>query len=213
MKKFFALLFVLPLFVACEKDPDDSKLDYDFVVYTSYDKDAKFSDHKTYYVPDSVLLITDKEKAEYLTGSEGDKIIDAIVDQMNSRGFTRVTDKESADLGIQTSFVQNAYYFYGYNGSSNWWGSYPGYWGPGYWGGGWNSWYYPYPITYSYQVGALLSEIVDLKGAVTRTDDKLPVLWTAYMTGLLSNSNKINTQLSVQAVNQAFEQSPYITTK
>lgn len=213
MRKFFPILFLLPLlFVACEKDPDDSKLDYDFVVYTSYDQDAKFSDYQTYYIPDSVLLISDKEKAEYMTNDDGDKVIDAIVDQMNSRGYRRVDDKKDADLGIQTSFVQNAYYFYNYSGSSYWWSGYPGYWNPNYWGGG-NGWYYPYPITYGYQVGALLSEIVNLKGAKTRTDEKLPVLWTAYMTGLLSGSDKINTLLSVQAVDQAFAQSPYITTK
>lgn len=209
MKKFFALLFILPLFTACEKDPDTDKLDYDFVVYTDYDKSAKFDTYTSYYVADSVLIITDKEKPEYMTGTEGDKIISAVVSQMDARGYTRVDSKDEADLGLQTSFVKDAYYFYNYNNSSYWWGGYPGYWGSGYWGG-WNGWYYPYPITYGYQVGSLLSEIVSLKDAKTRTDNKLPVLWTAYMTGLLSGSEKINTELSVRAINQAFEQSQYI---
>lgn len=209
MKKFFALLFLLPLFTACEKDPDTDKLDYDFVVYTDYDKSAKFDTYSSYYIPDSVLIISNKEKPEYMTGTEGDRIIKSITDQMNARGYTRVATKDAADLGLQVSFVQDAYYFYNYSSSSYWWGGYPGYWGPGYWGG-WNGWYYPYPVTYGYQIGSLLTEIASLKDGKTRTDNKLPVLWTAYMTGLLSGSDKVNTELSVRAIDQAFAQSAYI---
>jgi len=203
----------LPLFTACEKDPDLSKLDYDFVVYTTYDDDADFKTTKTYYVADSVLSITDKEKTEYLPASEGDPIIKAIVTNMDNKGYERVFSKENADLGIQSSFVKNAYYLSGYNGSYWWWG-YPGYWGPGYWGSGyWNQWYYPYPVNYGFSVGSLLTEIVGLKEGKTREDQKLPMLWTAYMTGLISGSDKVNTQLSVNAINQAFVQSAYITNK
>ena len=213
MRKFLALLFLLPLLAACEKDPNLSKLDYDFVVYTSHDDNADFKNAKTYYVADSVLTITDKEKTEYLSSSEGDPMIQAIVDNMNSHGYERVFVKDSADLGIQASFVKNAYYLYGYNGPYWWWG-YPGYWGPGYWGSGYsNQWYYPYPVSYGFSVGSLLTEIVGLKEGKEREDQKLPVLWTAYMTGLLSGSEKINTQLSVNAINEAFAQSTYITNK
>lgn len=212
MKKFLTLLLLLPLLAACEKDPDLDKLDYDFVVYTGHSDHANFSDNNTYYVADSVLTINDKDKTEYLPASEGDPIIQAIADNMSKKGFVRVASKENADLGIQASFVKNGYYVSGYPGS-NWWWGYPGYWGPGYWGGYWNQWYYPYPVSFGFEVGSLLTEIVDLKGGKKRTDQKLPVLWTGYMTGLLAGSSKVNTQLSVNAINQAFEQSPYISKK
>lgn len=212
MRKFFTLLLLLPLLVACEKDPNLDKLDYDFVVYTSHNDKADFNNYKTYYVVDSVLTITDKDKTEYLPASEGDPIIKSIADNMAKKGFIRVDSKEKADLGIQSSFVKNSYYLNGYPGS-NWWWGYPGYWGPGYWGGYWNQWYYPYPISFGFEVGSLLTEIVDLKGGENRTDQKLPVLWTGYMTGLLAGSDKVNTQLSVNAINQAFEQSPYLNIK
>jgi len=46
--------------------------------------------------------------------------------------------------------------------------------------------------------------------APTGQKEKLPVLWSAYMTGLLSGSNRFNTQLAITAVNQAYVQSPYL---
>ena len=53
--------------------------------------------------------------------------------------------------------------------------------------------------------------MVDLKSPTPKTaDTKLPVVWTAYMAGLLSGSDKIDTQLSIRAIDQAFVQSPYI---
>ncbi|MBP8767895.1 MAG: DUF4136 domain-containing protein, partial [Parabacteroides sp.] len=92
-----------------------------------------------------------------------------------------------------------------------WWWNYPGYWSPGYWGPGWGNWYYPYPVVYSYSVGSLLTELVDLDApAASKADAKLPVLWTAYMSGLLSGSDKFDTQLAVRAIEQAFVQSPYV---
>lgn len=213
MKKLFTLLLLVPLFVACEKDPDTSKLDYDFVVYTSHDDSTDFAKSKTYYVADSILVINDKKDPEYLVGSDAAPIIKSIVENMNAKGYTQTSVKADADLGIQSSYVKNTYYLMGYAGS-NWWWGYPGYWGSGYWGPGYGGgWYYPYPVTYGYQVGALLIEMVGLKDAANREDQKLPIVWNTYITGLLSGSNKINTQLAVNAIDQAFEQSPYLTTK
>ena len=89
-----------------------------------------------------------------------------------------------------------------------WWDSYPGYWGPGYWGN-WGYWYYPYNIVYSYHVGSLLTEMVDLRGPQGQ-EKKLTVVWNSFMSGLLTGSNTINTALAVQAIDQSFVQSPYL---
>ena len=40
--------------------------------------------------------------------------------------------------------------------------------------------------------------------------EKLPVLWTSYMSGLLSGSTSFNTKMAVEGVNQAFTQSAYL---
>ena len=64
---------------------------------------------------------------------------------------------------------------------------------------------------YSYNVGSLLTELISLEVNETTTNTKkLSVIWDAYMTGLLSSSHRINTELAITAVNQAFIQSPYL---
>lgn len=112
-------------------------------------------------------------------------------------------------------YLKNVNYFTNYHDNPYWWWGYPGYnWWYGYWGnwtGAWNGWYYPYPVVYSYSVGSLLVELVNLKAPLPKSADaKLPVLWTAYMTGLLSGSDKVNIELSTRAIEQAFVQSPYL---
>jgi hypothetical protein len=62
MKKLIPLLFAVFALTACEKDADTDKLDNKFVVYTNYDKSANFKQFNTYYVPDSILIIGDKDQ-------------------------------------------------------------------------------------------------------------------------------------------------------
>ena len=113
--------------------------------------------------------------------------------------------KDFADVGIQVSYIESTYYFTNYS-SPYWWWDYPGYWYPGYWGGYWNSWYYPYTVSYNYTTGSLLIEMIKLD----TQSKKIPIIWNAYMSGLLYSSNRINLQLAVDAVDQAFEQSSYL---
>lgn len=210
MKKILPFLLFTLFFTSCQKDPDLSKLENDFIVSTNYDKNTNFSSYTTYYIPDSVLIIGDDKQPRYWTGNQTDEIIGVIKKNMDARGYTQTTDKTEADLGIQVSYIESTSYFQGYNDYPYWWWGYPGYWGPGYWGD-WGGWYYPYPVIYSYNVGSLLSEIVDLKTKLPKdTNSKLTVLWTAYLVGLLSGSDQINIQLSKTALEQAFTQSPYI---
>ncbi len=207
MKKLIPILLAVFAFAACEKDPDLNKLDNDYLVYTSYDKSADFSSATTYYLPDQILVVSDKEEKQYLQGEAAQEILNAIATNMNSRGYTQATDEESADLGIQISYVQSTYYFTDY-GYPNWgWGNggyWPGYWN-NYWGGGY---YYPYALTYSLTTNSFITEIVDLtaeKGATA----KLPVWWTAYMVAP-AYASTINGAMAVKGVNQEFAQSPYI---
>ena len=106
----------------------------------------------------------------------------------------------------------STYYFTSYTQPEWWWG-YPGYWGPGYWGGNWGGgWYYPYAVTYSYSTNSFLTEMVNLK-AEQGDNKKLPVVWTSYLTGFETGSKAVNRTLAVEAVNQSFTQSPYLTNK
>ena len=107
MKKFIPLLlavFAVTL-ASCEKDPDMDKLDNNYLVYTNYDKKADFKTFETYYLPDSILVIGDKENAEYWKDENAQEILSAYVANMNSRGYIRVDDREEADLGLQVSYL------------------------------------------------------------------------------------------------------------
>lgn len=117
-------------------------------------------------------------------------------------------DKEAADLGVQLSYVKRVTYFVGYD-YPYWWWYYPYYWSPGYWGD-WIGWHYPFPVYYGYTAGSLLTEILDLEGD-RQTGKKLPVLWDSFIGGLLSPSETLNMNRTIEGVNQAFVQSPTLT--
>lgn len=210
MKKLIPILLAVFAFTACEKEPDMGKLDNEYLVFTNYDKAADFSSFSTYYIPDSIMVINDKKDPEYLKDSKAQEIINAFVSNMNTKGYARSADKATAELGIQVSYIQSIYYFTNYSDDSYWWNYYPGYWNPGYWGNWGGNWYYPYNTVYSYKTGAILAEIVNLK-APKGTEAKLPIIWNTYITGLLNYDGSLSATRTVTAVNQAFQQSAYIT--
>lgn len=204
--------FLLPVllvaaFASCQKEPSLSSLHEDYLVYTAYDSGADFTAAGTYYIPDSILLIGSSPKTEYWKDESAMEIVNAVVSNMDARNFDRTEDKETADLGIQLSYVERVTYFVGYD-NPYWWWYYPYYWSPGYWGN-WGGWHYPFPVYYGYTAGSLLIEMVDLD-AEEATERKLPVVWNSFIGGLLTYSQSVNLQRTVVAVNQAFAQSPYL---
>ena len=211
MKKLIPLLFAGLFLASCEKDADTDKLDHQFAVYTNYDKDVDFKQFQTYYLPDSILIIGDKDKTEYWNDANAQRIIDTYVFNMDNRGFLRVTERENADLGLQVSYVKNTY-VYTDNAYPEWWWGYPGYWDAPYWGNWGGGWYYPYAVSYSYSTGSFLTEALNLNAAQGQ-NAKLPIIWSAYMSGILSGSTDTNVELATKAVSQAFAQSPYLTNK
>lgn len=204
-KNYLFFAFLILIFASCQKDPDMGELDVDFVVVTDYDSDVNFGTFGTYYIPDSILVIGSSSTPTWVA-SQGDDVIQEIVDNMDQRGYTRSSNKATADLGIQATFIQNTTYIASDPLYPYWWWGYPG---PDFWGD-WGGWYYPYPIVYSYNVGTLIAEMVNLNSPTTGIDPQLQVVWTAAMSGLLSGSSSIDMQLAVNAVNQAFIQSSYI---
>lgn len=211
MKKLIPLLFTALLFASCEKDPDLDKVQNDYVIYTQYDKDANFNKGNTFYIADSVLVIGNKGKGvSYLDEQEGNFIINAYAAQMQSRGYSRVSDKSSATYGLQISYLESTYY---YLNSSGWWSDFPWYWSPSYW---WpwvvGSWYHPYPFIYSYTSGSLVAEMIDITSVSKDTTSATPiVIWNNYITDI--NTPATNRNKLTQAIDQAFAQSPYIQYK
>ena len=136
-------------------------------------------------------------------------IIGTVVGKLDDAGYTRTEDKDAASVGIQLSYVEKVNYFVGYD-YPYWWWYYPYYWAPGYWGD-WLGWHYPYQVYYGYTAGSMLIEMVDLT-ADRQSNRKLPVIWDSFIGGLLTSSHKVNMQRTLDAVNQAFMQSPYLET-
>lgn len=200
------LLAVIGL-AACEKEPDINELDNQYLVYTDYDTNTDFSTFQTFYLPDSILLISNKLAPDYWKDETAQSIISAYADNMEAMGFERTDKKEEADLGLQVSYVENNYQITSV-GLPEWWWGYPGYWDLGYWGN-WGYWYYPYVISYGFNTGSFIAELLNLD-APQGEDQKLPVVWNSYMTGLLSGMQSFDRQRAITGVNQAFKQSAYL---
>lgn len=202
------LLFpLLPLLVvaACERNPDLSGLRADVTVYTDFDPTTDFSRYDTFYLPDSILRIGRADRREYVSGDGARRVTDAVAWNLGLRGFERMERLAAADLGVQLSYVERAVYFVGCDAPCWWWYC-PYYWSPDYWGD-WVGWHYPYPVTYVYAAGSLLVEVFDLTGDGGETR-RLPVVWNCFIGGLVSASAETNVRRAVEAVHQAFEQSP-----
>ena len=195
MKRLATLLMIVVslslVSTSCQKDPDFDELSTEFVTYTSYDKNVNFSEFTTFYIAPSIKVLSDKK--EDWSDENAQSIINAFADNMKSRGYVQLTDeeKESADLGVQLAYIENTYYFTEYYSPYYW---FDWWWGYSYWPG-WGPMYpYPvYPITYSYDVGSLLGEII----WINRQDEKLHQAWSMCIGGTMSGSTRTEDRKSV----------------
>lgn len=195
----FPLLLLGVLITSCQKDPDTDKLDNNYLVLTNYDTGTDFSSIDSYFVIDSILIIDDHTKPTYWKNENSQKIVNAYSDNLSSRGYTMAATSDNADVVLQLSYINTTYYFNSMPGP--WWNNYPGYWN---WGGG--GWYYPFNFYYSYSTGSIIAELVNRNA---QKDNKLTVIWNSYICGLLNGSN-LSYSRTMAAINQAFEQSPYL---
>lgn len=205
--RYIAIALLAVAVTACQKEPSTSGLHKDYLVYTAYDTGTTFTDFDTYYLPDSILIIGTNDKTEYWKDEDAMQIVSTVAERLDAAGYTRSLDKATANLGMQLSYVKKVTYFVG-NDYNYWWWYYPYYWTPGYWGD-WLGWHYPYRVYYGYTAGSLLMEMINLEADQTG-GKKLPIVWDSYIGGLLTSSETLNQQRTIDAVKQAFEQSPYL---
>ena len=206
--RYTALALAAVAFCSFQKEPSTSDLHGDYLVYTAHDTGTDFSAIDTYFLPDSILLIGGSDRTEYWKDESAQEIIATVAAAMDNAGYTRTYDKAAANVGIQMSYVEQVTYFVGYN-NPYWWWYYPYYWTPGYWGD-WLGWHYPYGVYYGYTAGSLLTEMLDLE-ADQQSGKKLPVIWDSFAGGLLTGDSSLNLQRTLDAVEQAFVQSPYLS--
>jgi len=169
------------------------------VVYTNYDDQFDFASKGTYSMPDKIVKVTgnliEGETPEFVKEPQNTQMLDKIKTNMTAMGYTLTVDPANADLVLFPAVWTNTtvYYWYDY-----WCWYYPYYCG---WG-----WGYP-TYTTSYTTGTLVMTLV--ADGVDYIDPA--TVWTAAANGLLSGA--YSTTRVNDAIDQAFEQSPYLNTK
>ena len=193
-KKFILYMSIILTLGSCYPDGPEYYEDLD-VVYTNYDDQFDFSSKGTYSIPDKVVKVTgaliDGDVPEFVQEPQNSQMLQQINGNMSELGWTKIEDPANADLVLFPAVWTNTTVYYWYN---YWCWYYPYYCG---WGWG-------YPSVSSYTTGTLVMTLVaDGENYI----DPLRV-WTAAANGLLSGS--YNTTRVIRAIDQAFEQSPYL---
>lgn len=205
MKFYITAALAVFVLVGCRPEPEAVKLVDEMVVSTNYDKTATFGDYLTYAIPnDTVGFISETSQDTIIVASKSSfprPVLQAINSDLQARGFSKVNRNENPDLGVNVLVVNDYNVFQNVVYPSSYGGYYGGYYG-------YNSWYsYPYVQTYAYNTGVLIIEIVDLKNLTP--ENKVRVVWTAYMGDVYSTLDL--EKQAVEAIQQAFIQSPYLT--
>jgi hypothetical protein len=200
--RFFCLVAVVVIMVQCEPQPDDLKLFDEYVVSTNYNKTVDFNSYATYSIKsDTIGLISNNINDDtIIVGTNYARpVVQQVRSNLDSRGFTEVAPDENPDLAINIYIVKNLNIYQQYN---------PGYYYPSY--SGYYNYYYGYPgvTTYVSNTGILVVELVDLKNIV---GGQVKIIWNAQM-GDVFSSIDLNKQ-SMDAIDQAFAQSPFILTE
>lgn len=199
------MVFAGLMFASCSKYPtytvNTSDMD---MVWTNYNETTDFTQYKTYFVPDSILLdstLSASDKAKYQEYYES--VLATLNTNMEARNFVRVDSSANPDLGLGVSIITRENYVFSYN----YWYGYPGYWGyPGY------GYYYPW-ATYlgSYEEGALIVDMSDLKN-IDHSNKQIHALWAFMIGGILTNNSGFVDKRLYGYIDQAFVQSPYMVT-
>ncbi|MCK5846033.1 MAG: DUF4136 domain-containing protein [Bacteroidales bacterium] len=187
-KIVFSLMALVMVLSSCYKETTYYTEDYDLTI-THYDVEFDFSTYKTFYITDSVGLISDyikrgddDWKAFYSRHGASTSIISSITKHFLDLGYTQLDSMliagDSADFAInavmtlneQTSYTYYPGYWYGYPGYWYGWGYGYGYYKDAksntenaYWGGYYGG-YYPWygsGYSYTYKTGNLMFEMAD----------------------------------------------------
>ena len=195
-KNALYLIGILLLMVSCYPGEIESYEETD-IVFTNYTESFDFASAGTYAMPDKVVKVTgnltEGEEPEYVSEPYNTQILNNIQTNMTALGWSKVEDPADADLTLFPAVWTNTTVVYWYD-----------YWCWYYYYCGWG-YYYPYYSTYT--TGTMvMTMVVSGEGYAEPSS-----VWIAAINGLLSgysDESRINS-----AIDQAFEQSPYLNTK
>jgi len=195
-KKFVFYLSIIVLLGSCYPEGAEYYSDLD-IVYTDYDDQFDFASMGTYAIPDKIVKLGgdlgEGEEPEFVQEPYNTQMLGKMEANMSALGWTKTEDPANADLVLFPAVWTNTTIYY--------WYDYWCWYNPYYCGWGWG-----YPTVSSYTTGTLLMTLT------ADGEDYIEPLqvWTAAANGLLSGSYdapRVN-----KAIDQAFEQSPYLKT-
>jgi uncharacterized protein DUF4136 len=181
--------------MACYPERGTETTTYDSVV-TVRDTSAVFSTANTFALADSVVHLVTPGEGDNITRAYDQQMLDRVRLNMTQAGYTEVLDPATADLNVVvlvTSGTFTGYYW-------DYWCTYYGW-----WYGAWGCYYPPYWYTYEFDVGAILIGMADNREI---QNNRAPLIWAAGATGLMNTGATL--QRIIDAIDQAFTQSPYI---
>ena len=108
-KNWLVYLSVLGFFLSsCTKDPLDNLTQEESRIYvTNYDTTVSFGNYKTFRIADSIAIITNNQLQGRERTALSAQFVDATVNALQQKGYVRVNNSQSADLGITISAITN----------------------------------------------------------------------------------------------------------
>ena len=173
------------------------------MILTFSSPSTDYSNLMTYAMEDTVIVLDTGSSSDPLDQQFNSTIIETLHANMAARGFTREMDPATnkPDVWLAVGAVKSEVWFYWYDWG--YWGGYPG----------WGGYYPPYVGTGSFEQGSVLWQMLDLRDITDPTDpDAEPTaMWLGGINGALRSSTSANHDVIEAGINQAFEQSPYIS--
>lgn len=200
----FLLLFLATIvFSSCRKEPARNLTVSESWVYISSGQNGvNYAGFQTIAIPDSVILISNRQGNNYETNSLAQSMIAEIKSTMQTRGYTLTAKSNNPDLGISIARVDNSYTNVAvFNG---WWDPTWGYWDPTFWGYPGFGWAPTQFVFYNTTESAWAIDIIDLKNT---SGNSLRILWS----GTIRGEQIFNSQAIPSIVKGLFDIAPYIS--
>ena len=206
MTRRFAALATAALLASCGYDVPSS-VENGVAVVTQQQPGADFNAYLTFSIDPQVAVVDETGTVSTTYTVDGSQLAPTISANMRERNYTEVAwrgNDTPADLQIKMNAMLGDVETYSY---------YSGY-------CGWYPYYYCYPsyeYTGSYNFGTLVITMGDVKNATPGA--ALPLLWRSasygilrsyYTPGVPSNGANVDWARIQEAVNRAFDDSPYI---
>ena len=209
---YIPLIFLVGLLVGsgCMQSPETADLVKYMTVQTEYDQAVItasaniFNTYSSFTMKvDTVGFVSTLSNDTILTEEDVTNfpkpVTRTVRDRLINKGFTLVAEDGDPDFAVNVVVLQN----FSFLQSVNYGGYYPGYGYYGYYG-----YYYPTVNTYYANYVSLVIQVVDIKNYLAN-ESKYRIIWTAFIGDL--NASEDTTTKTLEAIETAFDQSPYIT--